>query len=187
MTDETEFLATASWGRSTWVNTLLFIGIVAAQSASLCLLGVWLLGHSAAVGVLCCIIGALAPFLGLTAGLFSPVAYLVNSSNITIQRLGPNFVIPLGDISDAHTIDRANVFHGASQVLTSGGAFGMVGSLKSPGMGRFRAYVTRKDRLVVIRRRNAHPVVLSPDQPEPFLDAVTQHLGNLRAQTAGNP
>ena len=59
--------------------------------------------------------------------------------------------------------------------MGSGGGFGIYGSFTSPSLKSFKAYMTRRDKLVLIRTTDK-PFVLTPDDPEDFIDAVQQKI-----------
>ena len=57
--------------------------------------------------------------------------------------------------------------------MGSGGGFGIYGTFTSPNLKCFKAYMTRRDKLVLIKTPNK-PFVLTPDDPEGFVGAVRQ-------------
>jgi hypothetical protein len=57
--------------------------------------------------------------------------------------------------------------------MGSGGGFGIYGYFYSPNLKDFRAYMTRRNKLVLIRTLH-ETFVLTPDDPEGFIAAVQQ-------------
>ena len=73
-------------------------------------------------------------------------------------------------------VDGNQVLKRALPILASSGAFGMYGLFRNQE-GRFRAYITRKDPLVKLTRREGMPVYLSPDDVAAFVTRVQQGMG----------
>lgn len=66
----------------------------------------------------------------------------------------------------------AGATEGSVRVFGIGGLMGYVGRFRSAALGPYVAYATDPARAVVVRRRGAPPVVLTPDRPDDFVAAV---------------
>jgi hypothetical protein len=100
----------------------------------------------------------------------SPRGYTIEGGELTVNRALFPVRIPLADIRGAWLVGRAQA--GALvRVAGSGGLFGHFGRYYSRGLGAFRLYATRRDRLVVVDTE-AGRFVLTPATPERFLEAL---------------
>lgn len=123
------------------------------------------------------IAGALALFLPIMA-LFAPRKYIVTPTEIIVWRRGPKVVIPRDKISAVEPVK----LKGVIRTFGVGGFMGSWGRFWSKDLGSFRAYVTRGDRAVAIRDRVGKTIVLSPDDPDGFVELLTSVA--LAASTA---
>jgi len=57
-----------------------------------------------------------------------------------------------------------------------GGVFGGFGRFWSRKIGRLSVYATRRDGLVLIERHDGRPILITPADPDGFVDAVVQVL-----------
>jgi hypothetical protein len=110
-----------------------------------------------------------AAFLIVSWG-FAPGGYIVEADRVIVSR-------PFSDV----TIERSNdtkvrLFEdaedeGMKRTAGNGGLFGYYGSYESKRLGPHKWYVTDMTRRVVIETRDG-AVVVSPDDPQKFIDAV---------------
>lgn len=178
---ETEFAT--SWGRSTWAITVIGVAVALAVAGYMLVLGASQLGQSGTLGTILVAVGIADLLSVVTIALLAPGQYAVKASAVVIRRLGPNIRIPLDDITEVGVADKGT-FRGAIRMMASGGLFGYFGKFRSPELGKFDAYVTRWEGLVLIRRKSANPVVLSPDEPDKFAGAIQAALaGKEEAST----
>jgi hypothetical protein len=63
------------------------------------------------------------------------------------------------------------------RLIGAGGFFGTFGLCRSAPLGLFRAYVSDRKKLVLIDRRGFRPLLISPDRPETFVQALRDTLG----------
>jgi hypothetical protein len=81
--------------------------------------------------------------------------------------------IDLGRIESVEVIDHSEAFGaGCWRVFGVGGPFGMYGRFHSRPLGGFRAAVTRRGDLVLVRLRDGAPLVLSPAEPARLADSL---------------
>jgi len=105
--------------------------------------------------------------------IWAPIKYIVTEQKIIIKRIGPEIAIPLADVYAVSRIPYNEVFCSAIRTMGCGGMFGIYGNFKSASMGKFKVYMTRRDKLVLVRTPDK-PFVLTPDDPEGFIDALQQ-------------
>jgi len=100
----------------------------------------------------------------------APRGFTIEGGELTVIRALFPVRIPLAAIRGAWLVGRAQA--GALvRVAGSGGLFGYYGRYYSRGLGAFRLYATRRDRLVVVDTE-AGRFVLTPSTPERFLEAL---------------
>jgi hypothetical protein len=123
-------------------------------------------GHS--VAVLAALL-SVAVFAGIAR--FAPWGYLVRPDAIVVTRLGPPVVISHERIREVRRMDRREIGF-AWRVFGSGGFLGWFGVFCSRQLGEFRAYATNRHDLVLITTTSGARIVISPDSPDAFLEAV---------------
>jgi len=100
---------------------------------------------------------------------FSVQGYAVRDGQLLVHRLGwaTRF-----DLADLRRVEIApGVMRGSLMTFGNGGLFGFVGHFRNDDLGAYRAYATKKENAVVLRL-NGRPVVVTPDEPAAFVDAV---------------
>jgi hypothetical protein len=103
---------------------------------------------------------------------YRPLGVEVATSAITVKRPLGGKDIPFGEIQE---ITGAVEWPSKSiGVFRSGGFFGTYGVFWAPSWGRFEAWTTRKQPLVVVRLRDDRRVLLSVDDLAGFLAAVRE-------------
>jgi hypothetical protein len=85
--------------------------------------------------------------------------------------------IPRDDISAVRVIDRPTLRReaGWGMRVGAGGLFGAFGYLWTTRRGLVRMYVSRTDRFVCIERKSDRPWLITPDQPDAFVRALSPH------------
>jgi hypothetical protein len=109
-------------------------------------------------------IGLLSLVLG--CALFIVRGYTVTADSILVHRLFWSTRLPLNNL--AFATFQPDVMRWSIRVLGNGGFFSFTGLYRNRLLGRYRAFVTDRQRTVVLRypRRT---VVISPDPPEEFV------------------
>ena len=108
-------------------------------------------------------------------GLFAPVKFCVDSLSVTVCRFGPDVVIPKDSIVEVKRVRLRFVW----RTFGVGGLFGAWGWFRGSPLGTFLGYMTRRDNSVVLIRKAKAPVVLTPSDPDMFIDVV-QAAFNLK-------
>ena len=114
-----------------------------------------------------CLPGAV---LGVVA-LFAPRGYGVRADGIVISRLARDLVIRRDQVREVRRISAGEIGF-AWRTLGSGGFLGWFGWFHSRALGGFLAYAGNRDDLVLIVRRDGEKIVISPDRPDAFVEAV---------------
>jgi hypothetical protein len=162
------------WDSISKCISALLIAFITLFSVYLIIIGWNGITHVASWMWIFIILGILLPSILVMEYLLSPRRYQINDKSITIIRFGKNYQIELSSIRDIRESNRQEVFNKMTREGGSGGCFGYYGHYKNPILGRFLIYATHRDRLVIIFRHNAEPVVLSPDEVHEFIDAVKE-------------
>lgn len=102
-----------------------------------------------------------------------PIKYSIAGKELVVHRPFANIKINITTIKSAVIIDRGSI--SAARIFGSGGFFGYWGSFANYSLGKMTWYVTRRDTAVLVETVAGKKIVLSPDQPEQFV----QHLTNL--------
>jgi hypothetical protein len=111
----------------------------------------------------------------------APRALVVEGGELRIERrLWPALRVSLADVERASPIDSLG---GALRLGGVGGYFGSYGFFRSETLGWFRLYGTRRGQAVLIARRGAMPLVVTPDDVAGAIDAIDPRpkLGAYRA------
>lgn len=100
---------------------------------------------------------------------FTVRGYTVRDGQLLVHRLG---WVTRFDLADLRNVEVApGVMRGSLMTFGNGGLFGFVGHFRNNALGAYRAYATKKENAVVLRL-NGGPVVVTPDEPAAFVDAV---------------
>jgi hypothetical protein len=99
----------------------------------------------------------------------APRGYAVDPEGILVLRHWPRTFIRADDLVAVEPIELRRVW----KVCGCQGVYGGWGWFSSDKLSWFRAYITHTDRLVVLRLRRGTPVVVSPDDPEGFVQAAS--------------
>lgn len=154
----------APWGREVMVVTLL--GLIAIGVPPLIQLsrGYWV------VSVL--LLALLAVIISLCVR-----GYELAPGELRIRRLFWDTRWPLDAATRAFV--RPNAMRGSWRTWGNGGMFAIAGHFAGSGLGRYRAFVTDPNRTVIVESGRGI-VVVSPDDPERFADAIAMETRRLR-------
>jgi hypothetical protein len=164
----------ASWDKGMWILNSILILLLGGITTTLLIVGIYGMRENAFCSVIV-IAGSPLPILILIIGAaFAPRRYKITDDNILVSRfLAKDVKIPLSAVYSIEPINYKYVFKKSFRIMGSGGGFGIYGTFTSPSLKYFKAYMTRRDKLVLIRTTDK-PFVLTPDDPESFITAV-QH------------
>lgn len=173
--DNTESFS-ASWDRGMWIWNSILVIVLIGISTTLFIVGFYGFEENVSVGIFM-IIGAILPIVILIFGAaFAPKSYKITSYNILIKRLWVKDIeIPLIEVYSVEPVDYKFAFKRSIRIFGSGGGFGIYGDFTSKNIKYFKAYMTRRDKLVMIKTPDK-PFILSPDDPESFAAAIHQKI-----------
>lgn len=157
----------ASWSRSTWLLSALFL---------LCGLAVWAFSYSGPPPTLIFYLTGVG--LALAAGwafCFGPVGYRVDDAGIAIQRRAGEKRMPFSAIRSARLMEPSELDRVTWRWPAVGGLFGFWGWFDTPALGRHLWYASRDENLVLVQALQG-PIVFSPDDPALFVREVNQRL-----------
>jgi hypothetical protein len=98
--------------------------------------------------------------------LHRPVQYQVENDKVVINRPVGNIEISIHDIL---RVDR--IHHDLLKNSSKGGAFGYFGNFNTD-FGKIRFYATRRDKLVMLTKKDNTKLILTPDQEDEFIKDV---------------
>jgi len=104
-----------------------------------------------------------------------PTAFVVHSRAIEITWPLKHGEIPRDDIRAVRVIDRPTLRRETSLGMRvgAGGLFGAFGYLWTTRRGLVRMFVSRTDRFVWIERTRERPWLITPEQPDAFVRALS--------------
>lgn len=110
------------------------------------------------------------------AVMFSPAGYGISPDDITIYLRGiPKRRLSLKDIKEIRISDYNEVFKGAWFMNSSAHIFGFVGYGNNSNL-EFASYCTRTDRIVLIKPKQGVAFVISPADPQDFVETANRML-----------
>ena len=115
---------------------------------------------------------AVPPVLVVVTAFFTVRGYTITPTEIRVHRLGWTTRLPLAGLESAKV--EADAMRSALRLFGNGGLFAFTGLYRNRTLGSFRAFVTDRQRTVVLRY-SEKTTVLSPDDPTTF----TQNLVGL--------
>lgn len=164
----------ASWGTATWIITL-FTMVLIVTLAVLLIVAPRFGDHHA--GGLEALIAAGVLLIPAITALFVPLGYELNDEGLVVRRYGPDIRVPWREIASIEPRVWSLWKSLGLRLFGDGGLFGFAGWFWTRDLRTMRVSATRLDTLVVIHRRDARPLILSPDDREAFIAAVEQHIG----------
>jgi hypothetical protein len=112
----------------------------------------------------------------------APLGIRIERSSLQIRRPIGALHYDLGQVTSVDVVPYETVFTpGTWRTFGVGGPFGLIGRFRSPAIGPFRAAVTRRADLVLLRFKEAPPLVLSPASPADLAAALTRARAALGA------
>ncbi len=126
-------------------------------------------------------IGGFLLLLTLSSYLFSPTSYGLSREGLTIERKWKSKLIRFDDILQIRKPEEKEL-QWPVRTLGNGGLFGYTGRYYAKHIGSMIWFCSRRDRQVIIERKFALPVVISPDEPERLVWA----WGELKRPVSAN-
>ena len=173
-------LFATSWDRGMWILNSILVIFLGGITATLLVSGLYALRENTFCAIIV-IAGSLLPALILTVGAaFAPRQYQITDDSILVRRLfAKNVKIPLAEVLSLQPVSYKYVFKKSVRIMGSGGGFGIYGDFTSPSLKYFKAYMTRRDKLVLITTTDK-PFVLTPDDMDGFIAAVRKSQNKPR-------
>lgn len=112
--------------------------------------------------------------------IFMVRGYSLEPDRLRIRRLGWSSTVDLRDLRD-FSID-PDAMKGSWRICGNGGLFCYSGYFRSRKLGNFRPFVTDPKRAVVLCTARK-PLVVSPEDPERFVAALTEQFGGSDSAT----
>jgi hypothetical protein len=104
----------------------------------------------------------------LIALLLKPLNYEITENELNIRRLIKSVHINRSDIESLELIDKSTL-SGTIRTFGVGGLFGWYGKFTNSKLGDMTWYVTRRDKPVLITRKDGKKILISPDEAEVFV------------------
>lgn len=97
-----------------------------------------------------------------------PLSYEITQDELIIRRLIKSVRINRADIKSLELIEKATL-SGTIRTFGVGGLFGWYGKFANSQLGAMNWYVTRRDKPVLIIKKDNKKILISPDQAEAFV------------------
>ena len=141
----------------TLLITLLFIGILVSNF-------IWFKEKNSAIFLIPVFIGIYAVCI-----FFMPVGYRITESEILVKRAFSTVRFKIDDIKSIQQISEHTIA-GSIRTFGNGGLFGFTGYFANADVGKMTWFITRKDTLILIDFHDEKKVVISPNEPEKFMN-----------------
>lgn len=112
----------------------------------------------------------------LTCAAFGVYGYSIQNGMLIILRLGWSKDILLSDIKSIAY--KPNAMMGSLRIWGIGGVFGYIGHFKNRILNHYTAYATHRRKTVVIETKKKGQIVISPDNPEEFVQSLKGAIGD---------
>lgn len=115
--------------------------------------------------------------------LLAPRRYELWSNALVVRRRsGHGLCFPYAELECVDYPLARSPFRWSWKLWANGGFFALQGWFMGGPLRRFRAQATNTANAVVVQRHGASPLVLTPDAPEAFVEALSRRLGSRPAQ-----
>ncbi len=169
----------APWSRLVWIRTIAICVVGFGVVPAICITSY---NQSVASGgvqtELPILFAILVPLIFVLVKLFAPRKYIITDSDIIVKRSGPDIVIPVRDINNIRHVSRKEL-GAVFRLFGVGGFCGMYGLFSSSRIGIFKSYTTNRSCLVVIEHSYVKKIVISPENPEEFVNTISQLKSDL--------
>lgn len=155
----------APWG--TGLKCLSFFSTLFLGPMCLATLPIACVNASSWLALLICLVPWL---IVVPAACYAVRGYTLDANILRIHRLFWDTVIPINGLKYALTMPEA--MSGSIRIYGNGGLYSITGHYWNRRLGHYRAYVNDWKRPVVLIFHERNTIVLSPDDPEDFVEAV---------------
>ncbi|HEX9981377.1 MAG TPA: PH domain-containing protein [Flavobacterium sp.] len=107
---------------------------------------------------------------GISYGLH-PAGYIIENEKLIVKRPALNVVI-LRDMIVSAQLPEPKTVTRALRTFGVGGLFGYYGQFYNSMFNTMTWYLTRTDRVVLLTLSDGKKIVISPDEPEAFIEAL---------------
>ena len=111
---------------------------------------------------------------------FGIFGYHIQDNQLKILRLGWSKDIDLSEIMEVEF--KPHAMTGSVRTFGIGGLFGYVGYFRNIILKSYKAYVTHREKTVVLTTEEGQ-ILISPDDPEAFIASIEASLGDKQADT----
>lgn len=102
-----------------------------------------------------------------------PLRYEIREDEIIIRRLIKSVRIRRSDIESLKLLDKSAI-KGTVRTFGVGGLFGWYGKFANSQLGDMTWYVTRRDKIVLIKTKDGEKILISPDEAESFAETFNE-------------
>ncbi len=124
------------------------------------------------------LLGALCLLVLLACALFAVRGYALEGKRLFIRRLLWSTRLDLSNLAAARA--ERGAIADAIRLWGTGGVFGMAGWHHSEALGTYRSDATNESDTVVLTFREGAKVVVSPDDPDRFVEVLERLLPGMR-------
>jgi hypothetical protein len=100
--------------------------------------------------------------------LLKPLSYEITEDKLIIRRLIKSVHMNRSDIESLELIDKAEL-SGTIRTFGVGGLFGWYGKFANSKLGDMTWYITRRDKPVLIIKKDGKKILISPNEAEAFV------------------
>ncbi len=107
---------------------------------------------------------------------FSIKGYTVELDHLVINRVKGNRAIFYSEIQSAIALKDSEL-EGTIRTFGNGGFLGYTGHFRNPNLGNYKMYATQRKNYILIELGDGRKIVLTPDEPEAFLQNLSERMG----------
>ena len=117
-----------------------------------------------------------------------PGTFQASSDGLTVQFPARRIEVPREDIASARTLNKKELHaeFGVPVRIGVGGLWGVFGWLWTTRRGMVRIYSSRHDTFVLVERRQGWPMLISPQQPQRFVEALMASVSSTPSGSASS-
>ncbi|MFN3795707.1 MAG: PH domain-containing protein [Chitinophagaceae bacterium] len=114
---------------------------------------------------------SILPVLYIITFVFRPIHYKLSGDKLIIHRLSSDVAIDRNTIKQVQQIEPERLKKSV-RIFGVGGLFGYYGRYANHTLGSMTWYATRKNKTVLIITNTNEKIVLTPDEPEAFVERL---------------